>query len=382
MKQYNGINNYDLPKTINFNLTWRCNIKCLMCNYENQHRYEQNELTASQIVKTVKEYRACFDINKVRFWGGEPFMRKDLPAIIAQVSPLVNTLVITNGMLITENNANELILGGLDTIEFSIDLPEKHHDMLRGKGTFKAARNGLRILHRKKDQLNSKTPKIVIRPLITKANYLHFNSLHRWAVENRFDFQFVFLRDWYEALMNTWFDDKQIGYYQPGLDRYHKNKKIAELALSPADCDRIWETYYILNHSTSRNRCKNRMRAFLRSMDSKLKSFIYTDCTRSRNNVLIDPYGHLYPCELLRYTYGHCLTDGSESWFSEKRRLIRKKIIDGSLPICRECNRYGHKRPLLSTFIYFSRLKDYLKGANTTLPSLKSIRMRIRKSNN
>lgn len=362
-----------VPKDLNFNLTWRCNLKCRMCNNAQQHDPDGQELSGSQIISIAKAYNDVFDIEKVRFWGGEPFLRPDLVRIIRGISPFADTLVITNGTLITESLAMEIVHAGLKYIEFSIDMPKRHHDMLRGDGTYDKSLNGLRLLQQAKQKAHSATPHVTIRPLITKLNFHLFADLFQIVENSGFEFQFVFLRDWYDALTSTKYKGHPIGYYQPGRDN-ERNPDVGEIVLNPGECDSVWEKYFDL----SRNGNKKTVdyRRWLRRFTRILKSFVYTDCTRSKNNVLVDPYGYLYPCELLNYKYGQTLKDGPRSWYSAKRQQIRSAIMHGDFPICMECNRYGHKRPLLSIYIYLLKYIDYYLLRKGTLPKLQWFRLK------
>lgn len=304
-------------------------------------------------------------------------MRNDLIELIKAISYLAETLIITNGTLLSKENAVELVKGGLDFIEFSIDLPEQHNDFLRGGGTYRKAMAGIDILLEEKKKQESKTPQITIRPLITKANCRMFKTLYHWSMDKGLNFEFVFLRDWYKALIHTRFEDKRIGYYQPGLEGQRQNKIVADMVLTAKECRKIWEEFYLLKWDSNSSWFMERIRRILRNIDHILNSFIYFDCSRSRNSVLIDPYGDLYVCELLDYKYGNCITNGPVSWFTDNRKRIREKIVNGLLPICRECNRYGHKRPLLSSYNYLTRYYGSFFHKSHDPPNPKSVRWKL-----
>ena len=109
MKSSENTENCDPPRILNFNLTWRCNLKCKMCNYWSRQQVNREELATDQIIDTIRAFKSRFEIEKVRFWGGEPFMRSDLVELINSGSSLSETLIITNGTLISNENATELI---------------------------------------------------------------------------------------------------------------------------------------------------------------------------------------------------------------------------------------------------------------------------------
>ena len=145
-----------LPTVMNFAFTYRCNLRCKMCNnWSLDSSCDKKELSAKEIINIFNSYNAEFNIERVRFWGGEPFMRDDLTKIIKAISPLSQTEVITNGTLISESIAIKLVECGLNLIEFSIDIPEEHNDYLRGKGIYRNAMKSIDILEKSKDKKQS-----------------------------------------------------------------------------------------------------------------------------------------------------------------------------------------------------------------------------------
>lgn len=72
-------------------------------------------------------------------------MYKDLHTIIKKCTELdISTWINTNGMLIDENMAKNLVDSGLKTYIFSIDGPDTLiHDEIRGRGSFEQAVRGL-----------------------------------------------------------------------------------------------------------------------------------------------------------------------------------------------------------------------------------------------
>ena len=109
-----------------------------------QVRNDRPELTADQIIEVTRRFRERLGIRKVRFVGGEPLLREDLPDILGTISRWCTTEVVTNGTTITERVAERLVESGLHQLRVSIDGPEPIHDQLRGAGSFRRTLEGWR----------------------------------------------------------------------------------------------------------------------------------------------------------------------------------------------------------------------------------------------
>ncbi|NIO71698.1 MAG: radical SAM protein, partial [Anaerolineae bacterium] len=60
-------------------LTWRCNLRCQMCNYWRQER--RNALSSELLRITIDEL-AELGCGKIHLSGGEPLLREDLFELI------------------------------------------------------------------------------------------------------------------------------------------------------------------------------------------------------------------------------------------------------------------------------------------------------------
>ncbi|NOQ48409.1 MAG: GTP 3',8-cyclase MoaA, partial [Methanococcoides sp.] len=92
-------------------------------------RKEMSAETISTIVSTA----AKFGVNKVKFSGGEPLVRKDFENILRQLPKLKDVSVTTNGVFLKER-AFSLKEAGLDRVNVSLDTldPEKYAYITHG----------------------------------------------------------------------------------------------------------------------------------------------------------------------------------------------------------------------------------------------------------
>jgi MoaA/NifB/PqqE/SkfB family radical SAM enzyme len=82
----------------------------------------------------------------ITFDGGEPMLRRELPALVSSVDQRAIATAFTSGYHLTMDLARQLKQAGLYAVRVSIDSPyEKEHDRVRGrKGAFQDALAGAR----------------------------------------------------------------------------------------------------------------------------------------------------------------------------------------------------------------------------------------------
>lgn len=117
--------------SLRISITNRCNLDCIYCHSEGDEgsRKEMSAKTISTIVSTA----AKFGVNKVKFSGGEPLVRKDFEDILRQLPKLKDVSVTTNGAYLKER-AFGLKEAGLDRVNVSLDTldPEKYAYITHG----------------------------------------------------------------------------------------------------------------------------------------------------------------------------------------------------------------------------------------------------------
>lgn len=124
-------------KSISFELTNRCNLKCIHCcvDADINHRYE---LSTVQI-KTLFDRVLPWNSDSIMLSGGEPMIRKDFIELLIYLRNKYSGEIIlaTNATLIDDENINFLV-ENVDKIDISIDgIDEKSCSQIRGKGVFK-----------------------------------------------------------------------------------------------------------------------------------------------------------------------------------------------------------------------------------------------------
>lgn len=135
----------DKKPVVVWNVTRRCNLKCVHCYAHARDEVFAGELSTEE-GKGVLDDLAAFGAPVVLFSGGEPMVRPDLTELAAYaVGKGMRAVISTNGTLINTRNAGELKKIGLSYVGISLDGLEDVNDAFRGvKGSFAKAMDGIK----------------------------------------------------------------------------------------------------------------------------------------------------------------------------------------------------------------------------------------------
>lgn len=128
-----------------WNITRRCNLKCVHCYAHAKDMDFGNELSTEEGKHLIDDL-AQFGVPVLLLSGGEPMVRKDLPELAGYaVKKGMRAVISTNGTLITREKAGILRDIGLSYVGISLDGMEEINDRFRGvKGAFQSALEGIR----------------------------------------------------------------------------------------------------------------------------------------------------------------------------------------------------------------------------------------------
>jgi len=122
---------------LRISVTDRCNLRCRYCMPEEGVvlKHHSQILSFDEIVNVVKEM-AQMGVDKVRFTGGEPLVRKgivDLVKMVSEIPGIKDIGMTTNGILL-DLYAEQLKQAGLMRVNISLDTldPEKYAFHTRG----------------------------------------------------------------------------------------------------------------------------------------------------------------------------------------------------------------------------------------------------------
>ena len=134
----------DKKPVVVWNMTRRCNLKCVHCYAQAIDPEGKDEISTDQ-AKEIIDDLASFGSPVMLFSGGEPLVRSDLCELANYaVQKGMRAVISTNGTLITKEKARELREIGLSYVGISLDGGQEIHDQFRGvPGAFQKAMQGL-----------------------------------------------------------------------------------------------------------------------------------------------------------------------------------------------------------------------------------------------
>jgi molybdenum cofactor biosynthesis enzyme MoaA len=129
-----------------------CNIECTHCFISCSPRNHAHEMMSLADVQARLDEARELGVREYYFTGGEPFMNRDLLAILDTTLKQGPATVLTNGMLLRPEVCHRL-REVFDASEYSLDIrvsldgfDAESHDAIRGKGVWDRVMIGLRNL--------------------------------------------------------------------------------------------------------------------------------------------------------------------------------------------------------------------------------------------
>src|SRR5450432_933656 len=182
-----------LPLNLTISVSYRCNSRCKTCNVWQRPNDDF----------TIEEYEKTFEsIGRTPYWftfsGGEPTLRKDLPAMVGAAYRHCRPGIInipTNGIQdkIIPGRVEQVLQAapGSDVIiNLSLDGVGEKHDQVRGvKGNFERAMRtyaGLKVL---KERYKNFT--LGVHTVISNFNIDEFDNIHKFVREDLKPDQFI-----------------------------------------------------------------------------------------------------------------------------------------------------------------------------------------------
>lgn len=151
-------------------LTTKCNANCFFC-MNGGNKKDTTPFNADQFKKvirdSVKGNKKNVNLKTVAYTGGEPLLEKDLLLDLAKfnLSQGLNTMLVSNAILMTEELSEELYHNGVNIARVSLDTykREKYSEMRGVENGFEKVINGLEYM------LNSNMY-VIVRYTLNKSN--------------------------------------------------------------------------------------------------------------------------------------------------------------------------------------------------------------------
>jgi MoaA/NifB/PqqE/SkfB family radical SAM enzyme len=298
--EYNILRHFRVlpPRQLQINVTYRCNARCTMCNIWQMP--EREELGVQGFSRLLDD-PLFHHIERLTLAGGEPSLRRDLPALtqlfMDKMPDLTSLTLVTNGLAVQRILADSQAMLGLCTerdvrfnVSVSLDGVGKIHDEMRGvPGAFDRVERCLMGL--KKLQASARVPFwLGASCVITRKNLYHLGELQTWCEERGIDlgYQLVGFHETYVANVEQRgdldFDELDRNYLFAFLEELAHNRSLSNFL-----------AYYW-----------NDMLAMYRDGRGR-----QTPCPFAVDSFVIDAYGDMYYC-LSERKIGNCLAKMDE----------------------------------------------------------------------
>ena len=108
---------------LRISVTDRCNLRCTYCMPEEVEFMDKRELLSFEEIARFVQIAVPLGIDKVRLTGGEPLMRRGMPALVALIAaiPGIKDVGLTTNGLLLADQAKPLFVAGLRRINISLD---------------------------------------------------------------------------------------------------------------------------------------------------------------------------------------------------------------------------------------------------------------------
>ena len=344
---------------IQWHLTERCNLRCRHCY---QQRRKPREMSIDELkqhidgaTEMLEAWEKEYDISlspSINFTGGEPFLYKGLWDVIAHARESgYKVAILTNGCLITEEDAREASAIGIADIQVSLEGPPETHDSIRGQGSFAAATKGARLLI---DMGKSVSANMTL-------SRLNINTIEETAKIA-----------------------EAAGFSGIGFSRLvpcGNGEKLLDSLLTPREIKMAYERALALNSPTfevaSGDPLAGVLSGFKPSPESELA---LSGCSAGFSGVTITSDGSVMPCRRIGLKIGNLSkTSLREIWSTSKvlRRLRERQSYEGECgkcslwPSCRGCRAvaYAYSKSQGANDLFADDPQCWLAGSENFPPT-------------
>ncbi len=169
---------FSAPLFAVWNLTNRCNLRCQHCYQSSDKNALVDELTLDEKLAVVDQMGSAH-MPMLALSGGEPTISPDLLPVIRRAKQYkMHTTIATNGTMITEKFAGELLDAGLRYVEISLDSTDPaRHDAFRGvPGMWEKAVRGAKIV------VATEGLRLGIAMCVHRENYTEVRDMIEFAI--------------------------------------------------------------------------------------------------------------------------------------------------------------------------------------------------------
>ncbi|MGO8989558.1 MAG: radical SAM protein [bacterium] len=310
---------------IQWHLTERCNLRCRHC-YQGQRRAE--EMTANEVKREIDGATRMFQAweqehgirvsPSIHFTGGEPFLYDGLYDVMADARAKgYGFAVMTNGCLVTEEDAQRVFDLGVSDIQVSLEGPPSLHESIRGNGSFNAAAKGV-------EYLLAAGNKVSVNVTLSRINVGKIEETTEIA--------------------------KEMGFHSIGFSRIvpcGRGKALLDHFLSPQELKSAYQKIVSLNTPAFKVLSGDPLAGTLSGIDPPPGcNLTLSGCSAGFSGITLTSDGSVMPCRRIGLTAGNLKTKSLRAIWASSRllwRLRRRESYPGKCgrcslwPSCRGC---------------------------------------------
>jgi cyclic pyranopterin phosphate synthase len=123
-------------RNLRVSVTDRCNLRCSYCMPEPEYVWlPREDILQFEELERLVDVFLDLGVDKVRLTGGEPLLRRDLPALVGRLAsrPRIRDLALTTNGVLLADHASPLRAAGLHRLTVSLDTlqPARFRDLTR-----------------------------------------------------------------------------------------------------------------------------------------------------------------------------------------------------------------------------------------------------------
>ena len=303
------------PLSVHFDLTYRCNERCVHCYLDHEDR---GELTTAECLKVLDDL-ARSGVLFLTFSGGEIFLRPDLYEILAAARRLHFDLSLkTNALLVTPQRAARLREFGVRRVQISVysDIPAVHDAITKVPGSLQRTLAAIPILLEHGLQVKLACP-------LMQENLMAYRGV--MALAEKLGIPYVL-----DLTITPMMDGS-------GGPLAHR---ASVSSLLPVLQDPLLHACKPQPGTPAASAVNASPPAFGSAVSSGIESLAYEDlpCSAGHNSCYISPYGDVFPCVQLPQAAGNLRREKfDEIWYHAPQLERLRAIRESQLPICSRC---------------------------------------------
>jgi AdoMet-dependent heme synthase len=300
-----------LPLSVHFDLTYRCNERCVHCYLDHEDHGELSTQECIDILEQLARSGTLF----LTFSGGEIFLRKDFEEILAAARRLhFDVSLKSNALLVNPERALMLKRHGVRRVQISVysDAAAIHDAITKVPGSLQRSLAAIPLLQAQGIQVKIACP-------LMKQNLLAYRGVmtlaERLGVPYVLDMTITPMMDGGQSTLDHRVSPEALLpiLQDEALHACGTRAPVAEMDSVPVTGS---------------------------SVSSGIESAAYEDlpCSAGHNSCYISPYGDVYACVQLPMSAGNLRKASFEKIWRHAPELDRiRSVRESALPVCSSC---------------------------------------------